>query len=67
MNPKAKERSQAVEFGVAELYDLEADVGEQYNLADKHPEIVERLAKRMADFHAEKEKNLRPAGSAGAN
>jgi hypothetical protein len=35
--------------------------------AAKHPEIVERLAKRMADFHAEKEKNLRPAGSAGAN
>ena len=45
---------------------LETDVGEQHNVAGEHPEIVERLAKRMADFHAEKEKHLRPAGSAGA-
>ena len=45
---------------------LETDVGEQHNVAGEHPEIVERLAKRMADFRAETEKNLRPAGSAGA-
>ena len=33
---------------VNELYDLEADLGEQNNLANKHPEIVEEL-KRLMD------------------
>jgi len=46
---------------------LETDVGEQHNVAGEHPEIVERLAKMLAGFLAETEKNLRPAGSAGAN
>ncbi len=27
------------------LYDLEADIGEEQNVADKHPEVVERLLK----------------------
>jgi arylsulfatase A len=26
-----------------ELYDLDNDIGEKHNLADKHPEVVERL------------------------
>jgi hypothetical protein len=29
-------------------------------LAGEHPEIVDRLAKMMAGFHADREKNLRP-------
>ncbi|MEM9110295.1 MAG: sulfatase-like hydrolase/transferase [Planctomycetota bacterium] len=36
----------------AELYDLESDLGEQDNLAEKHPEIVNALAKLMADIEA---------------
>ena len=31
-----------VEVGL-ELYDLEADIGEQNNVADQHPEVMERL------------------------
>jgi len=31
----------------AELYDLEADLGEQTNLAEKHPEIVKELEALM--------------------
>ena len=32
---------------VDELYDLEADLGERNNLAEKHPEIVAKLKARM--------------------
>ncbi|MEM6504101.1 MAG: sulfatase-like hydrolase/transferase [Planctomycetota bacterium] len=37
---------------VAELYNLESDLGEQDNLAEKYPEKVEALAKLMADIEA---------------
>ena len=33
---------------VTELYDLEADIGETTDLADKHPEIVEKLLQTAA-------------------
>jgi arylsulfatase A-like enzyme len=33
------------------LIDLDADVGEKDNLADKHPEVARRLRERMAEFH----------------
>ena len=45
-----------------ELYDLEADVSEKINLADKHPEIVKRLAALMEEFDLELKANARPAG-----
>jgi arylsulfatase A-like enzyme len=45
-----------------ELYDLEADVSEKINLADKHPEIVKRLAALMEEFDRELKANARPAG-----
>jgi arylsulfatase A-like enzyme len=32
---------------VEELYDLEADIGETKNLAEKHPEIVSELKQMM--------------------
>lgn len=35
-----------------ELYDLEADLGETVNLAEKHPEIVSRLKARLAQATA---------------
>ncbi len=35
------------------LFDLKKDVGEQNNLAEEHPEIVERLQRRMEEVDAE--------------
>jgi arylsulfatase A-like enzyme len=45
-----------------ELYDLSADIGEENNLADKHPDVVKRLRAMMKAFDAEVTKNARPAG-----
>lgn len=36
-----------------ELYDLVADPREQKNVADRHPDVVERLEKRVLDFVAD--------------
>jgi arylsulfatase A-like enzyme len=52
------------------LFDLENDIGETTNLADKHPEVVERLQKladtmsdELGDIAAKKEgTGVRPAG-----
>ncbi len=41
------------------LFNLSDDLGEQSNLADKHPEIVERLRTRMEQLDAEITKNAR--------
>lgn len=41
------------------LFDLSKDVGEQNNLADSKPEIVDRLHTRMNDLDAEITKNAR--------
>jgi arylsulfatase A len=46
-----------------ELYDLEADIGERYNMADEHPDIVQQLMKIMRDFDEELKENARPTGS----
>ena len=35
------------------LHDLEADIGEQENVADQHPEVVERLEAALASWEAE--------------
>ena len=42
------------------LFDLAADVGEQRNLAKEHPEIVEKLRKRMIELDSEIEAGARP-------
>lgn len=48
------------------LYDLDKDIGETTNLADKHPDVVERLTKLAATMNDEiggqKPKSRRPAG-----
>jgi len=36
-----------------QLFDLEIDPSESYNLADRHPEIVEMLREMMRSFDAE--------------
>lgn len=35
---------------VIELYDLEADIGENNNLADQHPEVVRRMEAELETF-----------------
>ena len=45
-----------------ELYDLQADIGEKNNLAQNHPDIVQRLTKTMEEFDAELKANSRPLG-----
>jgi arylsulfatase A len=48
------------------LYDLDADIGETTNLADKHPAVVETLTKLAATMNDEiggqKPRSRRPAG-----
>ena len=50
------------------LYDLDADIGETTNLADKHPAVVEKLTKLAAatndEIGGQKPKSRRPAGVA---
>ena len=48
-----------------ELYDLDADISESQNLADAHPEIVEKLIKRIAEYDAELKANSRPVWQQG--
>jgi len=45
-----------------ELYDLEADISEKNNLADAHPEIVERLTGVMREFDGSLKASSRPPG-----
>ena len=49
------------------LYDLDKDIGETTNLADKHPDVVEKLTKLAAtmsdEIGGQKPKSRRPAGA----
>ena len=47
-----------------ELYDLQADIGESNNLADRHPDVVRRLKALMDAFDEEVTRNARPVGQA---
>jgi arylsulfatase A-like enzyme len=44
------------------LYDLRADISEEHNLADEHPEVVARLAAAMERFDKDLKANARPPG-----
>ena len=39
--------------GRIELYDVSRDAGEKYDIARNHPEVVEEIARIMADAHVE--------------
>ncbi|MCA9063907.1 MAG: hypothetical protein KDA96_12635 [Planctomycetaceae bacterium] len=41
------------------LFDLASDVGESTNLAESHPDIVERLTRRISELDAEITANAR--------
>ncbi len=47
-----------------ELYDLHADIGERRNLAQAHPDIVQRLTDMMETFDKNLKTNARPPGRA---
>jgi len=44
------------------LVDLSKDISESTNVADKHPDVVARLTKRMKEIDSELISNARPAG-----
>jgi len=64
---KAHHTDNGFEIG-AELYDLTADIGEQQNVADQHPDVVETLTDLAAQAHVAFGKQdapsayIRPAG-----
>ena len=43
------------------LFNLVKDIGEQNDLAKKHPDVVQKLTERMQELDAEITKNARPA------
>ena len=47
-----------------ELYDLRADISEKTNLADKNPDVVQRLVAMMQAFDKDLKAHRRPAGVA---
>ena len=46
----------------SELYDLEMDIGEQYNVAGQFPDIVKQLHTILVDFDLNLNKDARPIG-----
>ena len=47
---------------IVELYNLNEDMSEMNNLAEMHPDIVERLTETMLNFDSELKANARPPG-----
>jgi len=67
-NAMLKQRTKAAQgkqSDIEMLFNLRDDIGEQSNLAAKHPDIVARLKKQVEDFSREFRKSTRPAGIAG--
>ena len=49
-NPDTRKREPVRQHDPPLLFDLKQDIGEQTNIADRHPEIVDRLLKQMNAF-----------------
>ncbi len=45
-----------------ELYDLDADISEEVNVAGDHPDVVKRMTEMMNKFDRELKANARPVG-----
>ena len=57
--PRKAPKNQALPKAQVMLFDLEADLGEKNNLAEKNPELVAKLGIRMKELDAEITKNQR--------
>lgn len=57
--PRNRQNNQPAAKPQIMLFNLAIDVGEQNNMADAHPEIVEKLRARMEELDAEITKNAR--------
>jgi arylsulfatase A len=49
--------------GKIELYDLQTDIAESTNLAEKRPEIVKRMTQLMDQHNEQMERTARPSGN----
>jgi len=59
-NKNKKPDPAAAKKPAVQLYDLSTDLGETKNVAEDHPEVVERLTKVFDEFKQELNKNKRP-------
>jgi len=59
----AKPKQQTRKGPAVQLYDLNADLSETTNVADKHPEVVKRLHAAYIALKEDIRKNRRPAGT----
>ena len=48
------------------LYDLETDIGEAKNVAEKNPQVVQRLQTMAREFDKDLKQNKRSAGKISA-
>ncbi len=51
----------AMKGKAAQLYDLEADIGEKMNVLQANPKVAERLMGHMTEFAKDIAENSRPA------
>lgn len=53
INNQSKKPIEHTDLADLKLFNLEYDPGERYDFADKHPEIVEKLKRRLLEFDLE--------------
>ncbi|HKL20930.1 MAG TPA: arylsulfatase, partial [Tichowtungia sp.] len=51
--PPRDEKAREMGLPPVQLYDMQADIGEQHNLQAEHPEVVERMTKLLEKFVAD--------------
>lgn len=65
-NPQAIRKGEwkySLRNGKEELYDLQVDIGEKYDVSDKYPEMVIDLKEELFRFDEQLESEARPVGS----
>ncbi|HEX2972721.1 MAG TPA: sulfatase, partial [Tepidisphaeraceae bacterium] len=60
---QGKYHNRDVEYPKPRLYDLAHDISETTDLADQHPDIVQRLSQLLADHVADLKAHSRPVGT----